>query len=111
MGECVKSFSDGHAINIFRSEGKDALNRGYDVTFTVVEPGRKNGARASICSWTQKTLEPEIPDDCKQRIIEEYFSKQSACGLTYKILVLDFDAFTAEVQRQDRHFGFPTPQP
>lgn len=109
--ECVESFSHGHAINIFRSEGKDALNRGYDVTFTVVEPQRKNGADARICSWTQKTLEPEIPDDCKQRIIEEYFSEQSACGLTYEIVVLGFDAFTAEVERQDRRWGFPTPQP
>jgi hypothetical protein len=43
-------------------------------------------------------LEPEIPDDCKQRIIEEYFSQQSACGLTYKILVLGFDASTVAVE-------------
>ncbi len=115
--DCVSDYTAGHAINIIRFGGQKYLASYGKASFSVVEPQIRDGALAVLCSWTQtssetqKTLEPEIPEDCKKAIQERYFPKQVACGLKYNLKVWDLDDWNAEVARQDKTDGFETSKP
>lgn len=111
LTDCVVGFIAGHAINILRLGGQQYLASYGKVPFSVVEPQTEDGGSAVLCSWTQKTLEPEIPENCKKAIQERYFPKQVACGLKYDFKVYGLDDWNAEVARQDKEMGFEIPKP
>lgn len=110
--KCVEDFvGSGHAINIFRTGGKEFLDRNGEVTFMVVEPQYEDGGSAVLCTWTQKTLEPVLPDGCKDKVARDTYPGQVARGIPYRFKVVDFDEFVAEVTRWDNVSGFETSKP
>ena len=110
--KCVKKFvGNGHAINIFRTGGTEFLDSYGEVTFMAVEPQLQNGGSAVLCTWTQKTLEPVLPDLCKKIVASNYFPGQVVRGIPYEFKVWDLDKYVAEVTRQDKKTGFETSNP
>ena len=110
--KCVHDFvGTGHAINIFRSGGKGFLDRSGEVTFMAVEPQYQDGGSAVLCAWTQKTLEPVLPDWCKEHIAKDTYPGQVACGIPYQFTVSDLDTYVAHVTRQDKVYGSETSKP
>ena len=77
----------------------------------AVEPQLQNGGSAVLCTWTQKTLEPVLPDWCKKNVAKDSFPGQVARGIPYKFKVWDLDKFVAEVTRWDKETGFETSNP
>ena len=111
LSTCVHEFIIwGHVINIFRSGGQEFLDRYGEVSFMVVEP-QEDGGSAVLCSWTQKTLEPTIPEDCKKTIQERYFPKQFACGLRYDFEVVGHADWSARQPVIDERLGWETSKP
>jgi hypothetical protein len=107
----LDKFLAGHAINVFRSGGKEVKERYNEVTFSVFDPQERDGSYVILCSWRQKSLKPEIPEDCKKEILAIYFPTQIACGIKYDFKVWEPDAFEAEVVRQDKEYGSGTSKP
>lgn len=110
--KCVQDFvGSGHAINIFRTGGTEFLDSYGEVTFMAVEPQLQNGDSAVLCTWTQKTLEPVLPDLCKIIVAANQFPGQVTRGIPYKFKVWDLDKWVAEVTRWDKKTGFETSNP
>lgn len=110
--KCVQHFvGSGHAINIFRTGGREFLDRDGEVTFMAVEPQYQDGGSVVRCTWTQKTLEPVLPDWCKEQVAADTYPRQVACGIPYQFDVSDLNKYVAEVTRQDTVAEFETSKP
>lgn len=110
--KCVYTFvGTGHAINIFRSGGRGFLDRSGQATFMAVEPQHPDGGSAVLCTWTQKTLEPVLPDWCKEHIAEDIYPGQVTCGIPYQFTVWDLNTYVAHVTRQDNFYRSETFKP
>jgi hypothetical protein len=108
---CLDKFKDGHTINIFRTGGKEFLDTYGKVSFFVVEPQQSDGSTAVLCSWTQKTLQPVVPDWCKEKVTMDYFQKAFECGVRYEFEVWDPKEYNSEISRQDKAGGDPASKP
>jgi hypothetical protein len=81
------------------------------VSFFVVEPQQSDGSTAVLCSWTQKTLQPVVPDWCKEKVTMDYFQKAFECGVRYEFEVWDPKEYNSEISRQDKAGGDPASKP
>ena len=107
--DCFANYLAGHAQNIFRSGGKEFLDRYGEVTFSYVEPQYSDGRTAVLCSWTQTTLEPKIPDWCKEEALREHYPKQVECGVKYNFELLSLEEIKKVAAEQDKSNKYNQP--
>lgn len=107
--DCFAEYLAGHAQNIFRSGGQEFLKRYGEVTFMYVEPQYRDGRTAVLCSWTQTTLEPKIPDWCKEEVLRDSYPKQAECGVNYNFKLYSLEEIKKVAAEQDKRNKYNQP--
>lgn len=81
----------GHAQNVVEITDATGKRLGNHV-FAIIEPQLGDPTAAVKCTWTQSTPGPVIPNDCRNKVLQDqYGADATSCGLPWTLDLVDCD--------------------
>jgi hypothetical protein len=79
----------GHAQNIVEITDATAERLGIH-KFAVIEPQEREPSQAVLCTWSQPTAKPVIPEDCKKKVLNVFYGADAfTCSLPWNFKIVD----------------------